>query len=154
MLMALSVAFRYRTTLIPHVPNSVKSFFPRFSHYTPLSTFHDQVDAGLTSSNFDVEANIRDGDSRAGLDEHGTQEVLEIMRQERVKRVPQLACASRRLNISRTYSFDQARLIRQNRILAANGIDPSGMCHFSPIHLHLCASLIYLLQACHWMRRL
>lgn len=23
-------------------------------------------------------------------------------------------------------SFDQARLIRQNRILAANGIDPSG----------------------------
>ena len=25
------------------------------------------------------------------------------------------------------HSFDQARLIRQNRILAENGIDPSGM---------------------------
>lgn len=25
------------------------------------------------------------------------------------------------------YSFDQARLIRQNRVLARNGIDPSGM---------------------------
>ena len=25
------------------------------------------------------------------------------------------------------YSFDQARLIRQNRLLARNGIDPSGM---------------------------
>ena len=39
----------------------------------------------LNSHNFDIEANIRDGDSRAGLDERGTQEVLEIMRREGVK---------------------------------------------------------------------
>ena len=39
----------------------------------------------MTSSNFDIEANIRDGDSRSGLDEAGTQEVLEIMRRERIK---------------------------------------------------------------------
>ena len=50
-----------------------------------MSTFAEQVDAGLTSSTFDIEANIRDGDSRAGLDERGTQEVLDIMRRERVK---------------------------------------------------------------------
>ncbi|KAF8139649.1 hypothetical protein EV363DRAFT_304613 [Boletus edulis] len=31
------------------------------------------------------EANINDGDSQASLDERGTQEVLEIMRRERVK---------------------------------------------------------------------
>jgi hypothetical protein len=35
---------------------------------------------------FDIEeANIAEGDSRAGLDEQGTQEVIEIMRTQRVK---------------------------------------------------------------------
>jgi hypothetical protein len=63
----------------------MRAFFPRLSHYTPLSTFEQQAHAGLTSESFDVEANIRDGDARAGLDERGTQEVLEIMRRERVK---------------------------------------------------------------------
>ncbi|KAL4066129.1 hypothetical protein J3A83DRAFT_4099398 [Scleroderma citrinum] len=81
--------------------------FPSLNHYTPLSTFSNQADVGLSSTLFDIEANIRDGDSRAGLDERGTQEVLEIMRRERV-------------------DFDQARLIRHNQILARNGIDPSG----------------------------
>lgn len=80
-----AVAFRYRATLVPFVPNPVKSFFPRLGHYTPLNTFAEQADAGLSSSSFDIEANIRDGDSRAGLDERGTQEVIEIMHRERVK---------------------------------------------------------------------
>ncbi|KAJ3526975.1 hypothetical protein NM688_g8190 [Phlebia brevispora] len=101
-----AVTFRYRATLISHVPNSVKSLFPRLTNYAPLSTFEAQAGAGLTSESFDVEANIRDGDSRAGLDERGTQEVLDIMRREGV-------------------NFDQARLIRQNRIFAANGIGPN-----------------------------
>ncbi|KAI0630559.1 hypothetical protein C8Q77DRAFT_1133847 [Trametes polyzona] len=99
------LTFRYRAALI----NPMRSLFgPRVAHYQPVATFAEQVDAGLSSSTFDIEANIRDGDSRAGLDERGTQEVLDIMRRERV-------------------NFDQARLIRQNRILAAHGIDPSGM---------------------------
>ncbi|GBE86528.1 UPF0357 protein [Sparassis crispa] len=102
------LTFRYRATLIPYVPAPVKSLFPGLARYTPLTTFAEQVDAGLTSTTFDIEANVREGDSRAGLDERGTQEVLEIMRRERV-------------------NFDQARLIRQNQILAANGIDSSGM---------------------------
>ena len=42
----------------------------------------------MTSNDFDIEANISSGDSRVGLDERGTQEVLEIMRRERVKYVP------------------------------------------------------------------
>ncbi|KAH8093265.1 hypothetical protein BXZ70DRAFT_949705 [Cristinia sonorae] len=100
--------FRYRATLISHVPNPIRSFFPSLGHYTPLATFEDQANAGLTSDSFDIEANIRDGDSRAGLDERGTQEVLAIMRRDRV-------------------NFDQARLIRQNEIFAANGISPSGL---------------------------
>ncbi|KAI0642135.1 hypothetical protein C8Q78DRAFT_1074713 [Trametes maxima] len=99
------LTFRYRAALI----NPMRSLFgARAAHYQPVATFAEQADAGLSSSTFDIEANIRDGDSRAGLDERGTQEVLDIMRRERV-------------------NFDQARLIRQNRILAAHGIDPSGM---------------------------
>ena len=81
----MPVTFRYRATLISHVPNPVKSLFPSLSHYTPLSTYEAQASAGLTSDAFDIEANIRDGDSRAGLDERSTQEVMEIMRRERVK---------------------------------------------------------------------
>ena len=76
-----TVTFRYRAALI----NPMRSLFPRLGHYQPLSTFAEQADAGLSSSTFDIEANIRDGDSRAGLDERGTQEVLDIMRRERVK---------------------------------------------------------------------
>lgn len=40
---------------------------------------------GLSSSNFDLEQNILGGDSRQGLDEAASQEVLEIMRNEGVK---------------------------------------------------------------------
>ncbi|KIM88214.1 hypothetical protein PILCRDRAFT_814120 [Piloderma croceum F 1598] len=100
--------FHYRSQIILHVPERVKSFFPRLGHYTPLSSFADQAHAGMSSNAFDIEANIRDGDPRAGLDERGTQEVMEIMRRERV-------------------NFDQARLMRHNQILARNGIDSTGI---------------------------
>jgi len=104
----LVALYRYRSTIILHLPARVRSRFPKLSNYTPLSTFSDQVNAGLSSPAFDIEANIRDGDSRSGLDEQGIGEVMEIMRRENV-------------------NFDQARLIRHNRILARNGIDPSGI---------------------------
>lgn len=78
--------FHYRAHIIPHVPQRVRSFFPGLNQYTPLSTFADQANAGMSSSAFDIEANnILEGDSRTGLDERGTQEVMEIMRRERVK---------------------------------------------------------------------
>ncbi|KAG2351559.1 hypothetical protein BDR07DRAFT_1455728 [Suillus spraguei] len=80
------------------LPTRVKAFFPSLNHYTPLASFSDQARAGLSSPMFDIEsANIAEGDSRAGLDERERK------------------------------SFDQARLIRHNQILARNGIDPSGM---------------------------
>ncbi|PFH51009.1 hypothetical protein AMATHDRAFT_75205 [Amanita thiersii Skay4041] len=107
-LLLFMVSYRYRAILMPQVSNHLRALFPRLQHYSPLSTFSEQANAGMTSDTFDIEANIRDGDPRSGLDEHGTQEVMEIMRTERV-------------------NFDQARLIRQNRFLARNGIDPSGM---------------------------
>ncbi|KAJ7881188.1 hypothetical protein B0H13DRAFT_2199833 [Mycena leptocephala] len=102
------LSFRYRASLIPHVPERIRQFFPTLNSYQPLSTFSQQIGAGMSSPDFDLEANVHDGDSRTGLDEQGTREIMEIMRRERV-------------------NFDQARLIRHNRILAQNGIDPSGM---------------------------
>ena len=78
--------FHYRAHIIPHVPQRVRSLFPALNQYTPLSTFADQANAGISSPAFDIEANnIMEGDSRAGLDERGTQEVMEIMRRDRVK---------------------------------------------------------------------
>ncbi|KAF7371050.1 hypothetical protein MSAN_00739200 [Mycena sanguinolenta] len=108
MLNLAAVAIRYRASLLPHVPARIRQLLPTLNHYQPLATFSEQIGAGMSSSNFDLEANVRDEDSRTGLDEQGTREVMEIMRRERV-------------------NFDQARLIRHNRILAQNGIDPSGM---------------------------
>lgn len=48
-------------------------------------------------------------------------------------------------------SFDQARLIRHNRILAMNGIDPSGknIC----ISEYIAHDLIVLFKACPWIQR-
>jgi hypothetical protein len=80
------VLYRYRAH-IP-VPERLQAFIPGplRENYAPLSTFEDQAAAGITSSTFDIEAdNIFQGDSRAGLDEQGTQEVMEIMRRENVK---------------------------------------------------------------------
>jgi len=67
--------------LAPILPSALTS---RLAHYTPLSTFSfsDQVAAGLSSGNFDVERdNIASGssDSRMGLDEAGVEEVRRIM---------------------------------------------------------------------------
>jgi Fungal protein of unknown function (DUF2015) len=78
--------YRYRAHL--PIPDGLRAIIPRYSreNYAPLSTFSDQATAGLTSSTFDIEAdNIFQGDSRAGLDEQGTREVMEIMRRENVK---------------------------------------------------------------------
>jgi hypothetical protein len=80
------VLYRYRANL--PVPDRLYAIIPNFSreNYAPLSTFSDQAAAGMTSSTFDIEAdNIFLGDARVGLDEQGTQEVMEIMRRENVK---------------------------------------------------------------------
>ncbi|KAH7098226.1 hypothetical protein BKA62DRAFT_713820 [Auriculariales sp. MPI-PUGE-AT-0066] len=106
------LVWRQRAKLAPLVPPRVANRLPYFRHYAysplPGSSFSDQAAAGLSSSTFDLEQNIFGGDSRVGLDERGAAELTDIMRREGV-------------------SFDQARLIRQNRLLALHGIDPSGM---------------------------
>ena len=81
----LKVAVYYRATVIPHLPHKIRQMFPQLHNYMPLSSFSEQANAGLSSSAFDIEANIREGDSRLGLDERGVSEVQEIIRRERVK---------------------------------------------------------------------
>lgn len=67
--------------LAPILPSSLTS---RLAHYTPLASysFNDQVAAGLSSGNFDVERdNLGEGSSEArlGMDEAGVEEVRRIM---------------------------------------------------------------------------
>ncbi|OCF34221.1 hypothetical protein I316_04172 [Kwoniella heveanensis BCC8398] len=102
----------YRSRILPlaarYLPTSLVA---RFTSYEPLRqfSFSDQAAAGMTSGNFDLEANNGEGsgESRVGLDDAGVEEVRRIMAIERC-------------------TFDQARLIRHNRILAKNGIAPDG----------------------------
>ncbi|KAI9271799.1 hypothetical protein BDA99DRAFT_569583 [Phascolomyces articulosus] len=70
---------------------------------TTLGSFEDDIDDGLTSSQFDLEANLEQNDQRAGLKDK--EEILKIMKKQKV-------------------SFDEARLIRQQRLLKKNNIDP------------------------------
>ncbi|KAJ2555278.1 hypothetical protein EV175_002313 [Coemansia sp. RSA 1933] len=66
------------------------------------SSFLGDYRAGLSSQNFDISINIDDGDTRPGLD---SEEVRRIMEEHGV-------------------SFDKARLIRQQRLMGRNNIDP------------------------------
>ncbi|KAI9368009.1 hypothetical protein BJX61DRAFT_250845 [Aspergillus egyptiacus] len=71
------------------------------------SGFAGDLDAGLTSSAFDLTANVENGDQRAGLDARGKREVLNIMRRQKV-------------------DFDEARRIYTEQRFAKNNIRPDG----------------------------
>jgi hypothetical protein len=73
---------RYRPGVFARVP--LPGRLRQYAQYQPLSTFEEQRDAGLSSSNFDLEANIA-SDSRTGLDDQATQEILVIMRRNGVR---------------------------------------------------------------------
>ncbi|KAI7342071.1 hypothetical protein KC367_g4913 [Hortaea werneckii] len=58
--------------------NSINSV--RYVRLPTSSTFAEDAEAGLHSSNFNLAENIEAGDSRRGLDEHARQEVHRIMK--------------------------------------------------------------------------
>ncbi|RUP50988.1 hypothetical protein BC936DRAFT_136719 [Jimgerdemannia flammicorona] len=66
-------------------------------------SFEQDIEDGLTSSTFDLNQNLEDGDTRPGLSD--TDEIKRIMKRRGV-------------------SFDEARLIRQDQLLKKNNIDP------------------------------
>ncbi|PSS00910.1 hypothetical protein BD289DRAFT_360295 [Coniella lustricola] len=71
------------------------------------NSFTGDIEAGLTSSNFDLSGNVADGDARSGLDADAKKEILKIMKKRRLQ-------------------FDDARRVYLENRFAANGIGPDG----------------------------
>ena len=71
------------------------------------SSFADDLEAGLTSTQFDLSANIADGDTRAGLDNQAKRQIRKIMNRQRI-------------------DFDEARRIYTEQRFANNNIGPDG----------------------------
>lgn len=76
--------------------------------YSRLPTsFSGDIEAGLSSSTFDLSGNVEASDSRQGLDDAGKAEVLKIMKKRRM-------------------TFDQARKVYMENRFKANGIGADG----------------------------
>lgn len=82
-----SVCYWQRGRIAAHLSEPTRqrleSLLQRFlpSRYSRLGVFdwNTAVNAGLTSSLFDIESNIQDGDPRVGLDEAGMEQIHRIM---------------------------------------------------------------------------
>jgi hypothetical protein len=86
---------------MPSLPGT--SFF-----YSRLpSSFSGDIEAGFSSSDFDLSGNVAAGDSRAGLDNSSKKEIQKIMKNRRV-------------------NFDEARRIYTEGRFAKNNIGPDG----------------------------
>ncbi|EEQ85875.1 hypothetical protein RJZ56_001903 [Blastomyces dermatitidis] len=82
-----------------HLPDYLYSRLPE--------SFTGDMEAGLSSADFDLSNNVASGDGRAGLDRVGKREVLKIMKRQRV-------------------DFNEARRIYMERRFAKNDIGPDG----------------------------
>ncbi|EMD67652.1 hypothetical protein GGP41_007681 [Bipolaris sorokiniana] len=77
--------------------------------YSRLPTsFRDDIEAGLSSSAFDLSGNVESGDSRQGLDDAGKKEVMRIMKRQGV-------------------DFDEARRIYMQDRFKKNNIGADGI---------------------------
>ncbi|KAH8553742.1 hypothetical protein BGW37DRAFT_486943 [Umbelopsis sp. PMI_123] len=106
LLLALGIIFRkHLQATFSKLADSTNRLIGYHLLPTSAGSFEEDIEDGLTSSNFDIEEqNIEEGDSRAGL--KNKEEILKIMKRQGV-------------------SFDEARLIRQQRQLKKNNIDPA-----------------------------
>ncbi|OJD11593.1 hypothetical protein AJ78_07664 [Emergomyces pasteurianus Ep9510] len=71
------------------------------------NTFTGDIEAGLSSADFDLSDNVAAGDGRAGLDRTAKREILKIMKRRRV-------------------DFNEARRIYMEQRFAKNDIGPDG----------------------------
>ena len=78
-----------------------------YSRLAPGGSFEDDMEAGLSSANFDLTGNVESGDGRAGLDDAAKREVLRIMKKRRLK-------------------FDEARRVYMEQRFQENGIGADG----------------------------
>ncbi|KAL1980580.1 hypothetical protein VTN96DRAFT_3948 [Rasamsonia emersonii] len=96
-----TVLYLTRSRWIPLIP------VPDYVYDRLPSSFTGDIEAGFTSSDFDLAANVAEGDSRAGLDQKGKREIRKIMR-------------------SRGVNFDEARRLYTEQRFAKNNIGPDG----------------------------
>ncbi|ORY63577.1 uncharacterized protein BCR38DRAFT_344327 [Pseudomassariella vexata] len=83
-------------------------FYDRFFLYSRLpSSFTGDIEAGLSSSTFDLSGNVDANDGRSGLDDAAKREILSIMKKRRMQ-------------------FDDARKAYMEQRFSANGIGPDG----------------------------
>ena len=89
LLVVLYLAYRQRGFFFSLLPTHIQDRMPAALRpqegvgYARLGTFDwgSSIQAGLNSSLFDIEANVRDGDQRTGLDERGAMDIQTIMQQ-------------------------------------------------------------------------
>lgn len=98
--------FFTRARWVPHVRDRVPGADYLYSRLP--DSFTGDIEAGLSSSTFDLAANVEDGDSRAGLDDAAKAEILKIMKKRRL-------------------TFDRARKVYMENRFKANGIGADGL---------------------------
>ncbi|KAK2761392.1 hypothetical protein FQN54_001914 [Arachnomyces sp. PD_36] len=96
-----TVLYLTRNRWIPFIP------VPEYIYQRLPASFTNDIESGFTSSDFDLSANVADGDSRAGLDRKAKREINKIMKSRRV-------------------GFDEARRIYTEGRFAKNNIGPDG----------------------------
>ena len=82
--LVLTALYLTRAHWLPLLPPASSLPFTSYIYTRLPSSFTSDIEEGLTSSDFDLGANVAEGDSRAGLDEHGRREVKKIMRKKKV----------------------------------------------------------------------
>lgn len=109
LVVACLLLFHFRHKIIARIERYRSERRLNAGYYSNLESFEGDVASGLTSSNFDLEANnISSGDSRAGLSEYAKLEIKKIMEQKNI-------------------SFDEARLEFTKNKLNQNNIDDQGV---------------------------
>ncbi|KAK4115153.1 hypothetical protein N656DRAFT_835178 [Canariomyces notabilis] len=106
-----------RARWLPALQSSLSQVSFRFPGgdylYSRLSTgpgagsFEGDIEAGLSSSTFDLSGNIQDGDTRAGLGDAAKREIVKIMKKRRML-------------------FDEARRVYMEQKFKENGIGADG----------------------------
>ncbi|KKZ64988.1 hypothetical protein GX50_05625 [[Emmonsia] crescens] len=96
-----TVLYLTRTRWLPLLP------LPDYLYSRLPNTFTGDIEAGLSSADFDLSSNVATGDARAGLDRVAKREVLKIMKRRRV-------------------DFNEARRIYMEQRFAKNDIGPDG----------------------------
>lgn len=92
---------------IYHLTSGVSNYIDSFRYSRLPTSFQEDAEAGLHSSNFNLAENIEASDSRQGLDENAKREVYKIMNKKKV-------------------NFDEARRLYMEQKFGREGIGADG----------------------------